>query len=519
MARVLAVVLSAALYGLSFPPFGLVGLAWVALVPLLWALRGASLPAALGLGYAWGALATLLVIAWVVPTLQGHFQAPLGWSLAFWLGLGATTAAPYAAIALAGFVVAARRVSLALRPVLFVAAWVSFEYARSELLLRSPWASLAQVQAGTPWVLQVAALTGAYGVSALLAWTNAVVAELLGQLRDTSARREAGARLAPLCLPLLLVLGALLVSERPARPEGGLRVALVQGNVEPELRWRRSAAGRVLRRYVGLTRDLLREASQAQPDLIVWPENAVQTSVDDPTYGPPLRALARHGVPLLLGAPRSERWNAERLHFNSAFLLRPDGTHEHYDKRRLLPFSETRPLGRWAGIDTPGDADASEYTAGARPGLFDVAGERVGVLICVEALDARLARELAAAGATLLVNLSNESWFGGRGGAEQHLQQAALRAVETGLPVVRATTTGVTAVIAPDGRVVASLPADRSAVLDARVPAPRSGGTFYRRHGDLFAALCIAVWLGALAPSVRSELQRGAVSRSPRAAA
>lgn len=258
--------------------------------------------------------------------------------------------------------------------------------------------------------------------------------------------------------------------------------------------WRQSTASRVLRRYGGLTRRLLRD--EPHPQLVVWPENAIQTTLEDPLLGPPVLRMVRGGVPLLIGAPRSEEREGRRLHFNSAHLLRVDGSVAHYDKRRLLPFSETHPLGGLGSFDTPGDLGATEYTPGDRAGVFEVAGERLGVLICMEALYPDLAREAQALGATALVNLSNDGWYRGRGGARQHLQQAVFRAIETGLPLVRATTTGISAVIAPDGSIVARTAEGESTTLRARLP-DRMAPPFHARHGEVFAWGCVATWIAA----------------------
>jgi apolipoprotein N-acyltransferase len=156
---------------------------------------------------------------------------------------------------------------------------------------------------------------------------------------------------------------------------------------------------------------------------------------------------------------------------------------------RLLPFSETAaPIGAGAR----GELDVTAYTAGRTLGLLDVAGRRIGVSICFEAIYPELSRALAVQGATLLVNLSNDGWYRGRGGARQHLQQVVFRAIETGLPVARATTTGVTAVIAPDGAIRASLAEGTPGALRAPLPAPRAVPTVYTRVGDVFGWSCVA---------------------------
>jgi apolipoprotein N-acyltransferase len=298
-----------------------------------------------------------------------------------------------------------------------------------------------------------------------------------------------------------LLYGAWRAGESSA---SGFEVAIVQGNVASDLRWNRSAAGRVLHRYGALTRDAIGDAHRPPPALIVWPENAIQTPIDDASYGPPLRRLADR-VPLLIGAPRSEERDGRRRHFNSAVLLRPDGGVESYDKRRLLAFSETRPFGAIASLAPRGDLAPDTYTAGERAGFVDVGGRRLAVTICMEALYPALAREAVHGGATAIVNVSNDGWYAGRGGASQHLAQVRFRAIETRLPVVRATTTGISAVIAPDGTLLGTLEEGASGVLRVDLPFPGEA-SLYARFGDAFALGCIALWGIGLLSWLRSSL-------------
>jgi apolipoprotein N-acyltransferase len=287
----------------------------------------------------------------------------------------------------------------------------------------------------------------------------------------------------------------------------------VQGNAPESLRWKRVHAAGMLRRYVDLTREGIAAAiSEGRaPDLVVWPENALQTPVDDPTYGPPLRKFAE-GLdrPLLLGVPRSEAFGEQLRHYNSAAWLEKGSAPRFYDKRRLLPFSESDPTGALRRSESRGDLDAGRFSPGTGPGLFRLAEETLGVLICFEALYPEMTRELARAGADVLVVLSNDGWYRGRGGAEQHLAQVVFRAIETGLPVVRATTTGISTLVSPRGAVMARLGEDEQGVLLAPVPARRAAPTLYTRIGDAFALGCAA------ALGLAAVLSVAAPARSPR---
>jgi apolipoprotein N-acyltransferase len=483
--------LSAALYTACFPPFARTELVWIALVPAIAALdRGPSPARAALVGAVWGAATTAGVVAWLVPTFAGYFGRPWHQVAGLYALVCAGALAPYFAAAFALLAFARHRLSRTAWLFAVPAVWVAAELARTSLGLRSGWARLGDACWDAPVVRQIASLLGVYGVSALVALGNVALYEVG---RAAVVRARCG-RVA--LRPLLAVTAGALASlaltaaharsarSAPRASEPAFEVLAVQAAVPPELRWKRAHATRVLRAHAERTSDAL-HASATAPDLVIWPENALQTAPDDPAFAATLRGfVSAMGAPLLLGAPRAEGGAA----FNSAHLLTPDGGGAHYDKIRLLPLSETALV---TGPAQPGDLEPASYTAGRAPGLFDVAGRRrIGVLICFEAIYPEMARTLAQGGATALVNLSNDGWYRGRGGARQHLQQAVLRAVETGLPLVRATTTGITAVIAPDGAIVAEIPPGEPGTLRAALPARRAGPTVYTRIGDVFAWAC-----------------------------
>ncbi len=502
--RPMATLVSGVLYGALFPPLGLGALAWVALVPLVVALRSGSGRSGVALGALFGWVGTLAVIPWLIPTLSGHFERPLPFAIAFWAIFGTTALAPYYGLLLGAQAGAQRRLPVGLFPWLFAAAWTAAEWLRIELGFRSPWTRLGDAAVDWPWLRQLAALFGVFGLSFLLAAANAVLAEAWLVLRARPQRLPrpllANATALLLCVGAALAYGAVrseTLAHTARVSHDGFDVALVQGNVPPELRWRRTGASKVLRRYTGLTLRVQRDAEAGPPDLVVWPENAIQTGVDDPVYGPPLHALARP-APLVLGAPHRESRDGRRADFNSAFLLAGGDVHGRYDKRRLLPFSETRPLGDLGALGSRGELDAASYAAGTEATLFEVAGHSLAPLICMEALYPDLSREAARAGARSLLVLSNDGWFRGSGAAAQSLAMVRFRAIETGLPVLRATTTGVSAVIAPDGRVLERLEPGTSGVLRTTVALGSGAPTLYTRLGDAFALACLGATLLAV---------------------
>jgi apolipoprotein N-acyltransferase len=201
---------------------------------------------------------------------------------------------------------------------------------------------------------------------------------------------------------------------------------------------------------------------------------------------------------LLLGAPRTVSLGAGSAAVrNSAFLVDATGSvRATYDKIRLVPFGEA-PTWLLPEVLLRRPGAPKNYAAGDAVTLLDIDGTRAGVLICWEGIYASAARALVRTGAALLVNLSNDDWFGGRAAVEQHFRASLLRAVETRRPLLRATNSGVTAVVDPRGVVVASAERDVPVVVTASVTAG-SRASIYTRIGDVFAWGCLLLAFGAL---------------------
>ena len=488
-------------YALLYPPFEWSLLSWVALVPLYLAIRNARGPAqAAAVSALWMFVGTACIVAWVVPTASGHFERPWAVSVAFWLAIGPLCTSPYYAIAFAPLPRLSRIRPRTLGPAGFACLLVAAEIARTTLGLQSPWALLGDAHADSRWLRQVASLGGVYLVSAVVAWVNAALGEAwLTRKRPAPALAILAAPVA--ALGVASAFGAL----RMQTPAGdtGEHVLLVQGNVEAGLRWKRAGVRQVFQRYGTLTRDALAPREEA-PLLVVWPESALQVGVEHPTYGLVLERMSKR-APLLVGAPHARTEDGEVRTFNSATLIRSGEPSLRYDKRRLLPFSETSPFGGLLDLGRAGELEPESFSPGTQPGLLALGSHRAGVLICMEALYPELGRELAELGATFILNLSNDGWYRGRGADLQHFEQVRFRAVETGLPVVRATTTGVTAIIDPLGDVVAAVPVEAADVLDAELPG-RLPPTLYARIGDVFALTCVGVWLLAVGLALRTRV-------------
>jgi apolipoprotein N-acyltransferase len=499
-AREAAAVLSGVLLFLSFPKFGSGVVAWVALVPLLAALPGASGWRALRLGYLTGAVSSLGLLYWtaLVVTQFGGLSLPV--SVAIMAVLCLVVALFPALVAwLVGRWVARLGVeALLAAPV----AWVAVELARARTFLQFPWCLLGYSQHEHPAFVQVAAFTAVYGVSFLLVLVSAAVAYAI----HAPARKSRIAVAAVAAVVAGAGLYGTWALAQPIETSGTLRVGLVQASIRQDEKWAPGLYEENVRRHVALTRRAAGEGAR----LVVWPESAVPFPLDrDPGAAALLRETARESnVFLLFGNDDYvEGANGKPSRFVGAKLLSPVGELGlRYHKMRLVPFGEYVPLqplftlgGRVAARLVEGVAD---FSPGREPVVGEVEGTRLAVFICYEAIFPDLVRRFVAGGADLLVNVTNDAWYGLTSAPFQHFAMARFRAVESGKYLVRAANTGISGVVDPRGRVVAPTALFEPAALVRDVPIA-SASTFYARHGDVFAWACALATLALAGLTLR----------------
>ncbi|HFD78902.1 MAG TPA: apolipoprotein N-acyltransferase [Gammaproteobacteria bacterium] len=353
----------------------------------------------------------------------------------------------------------------------FPAAWVLSEWLRSWVLTGFPWLNLGYSEVEGP-LFGLAPLLGAYGVG----WATALAAGLLAWFASGRGQQRLAAAGA---LVLLLAGGLALDRVHWTRPLGDpLRVTLVQGNIPQELKWKPDQQAATLERYLELTR------AHLDSDLVVWPETAIPAFYDqvESDFLQPLRAeLAQHGVSLVTGIPVLDRrrWR----YYNSIISLAEPG--RFYYKVHLVPFGEYLPLRDWLArvlsfLPVP-EADFSSGTID-QP-LLHAAGYPVGSSICYEiAFGEQLIAALPEA--AFLINVSNDAWFGDSLAPHQHLEMARMRAREAERYLLRATNTGISAIIDADGRIAARTRQFRTETLSGEIQ-PRSGATPYVRWGNV----------------------------------
>ncbi|MFH0872644.1 MAG: apolipoprotein N-acyltransferase [bacterium] len=503
--------LSGALLLLAFPRADLESLAWVAFVPLLLILPQVS-P---GRGFLYGLVAGLAFylgsISWVTHAmvLYGGLSCPLSLValLAICLYLGSY-------FGLFSFLCCHFRLLSDWRGTwLLPALWVSLEFLRNYLLSGFPWNLLGYSQYQSPHFLQLASLTGVYGLSFLILLVNATLAyALLQSLRSRSVLKALlGAGIA---LALVLSYGHFRIHH--LREGERIKVAVAQGNIDQSLKWNPARQRETLEIYKRLTR----EASRSRPAMIVWPETALPFYLRlEAKYRQEMQSLANEtGSYLLVGSPDYEQEGREIRYFNSAFLLSPGkDSLERYDKIHLVPFGEYVPLRRFLPWVSKLVVGIGDFSAGQEARIFSLPAAKFGVTVCFEAIFPELARNYRARGADFLINITNDAWFGKTAAPYQHLAMATVRAVENGCYLVRAANTGISAVISPVGRIIQS----SSLFTEDQFTADLSLSTNltpYARYGDVFAQCCLLITLvlilGRLWPAwVRKRKTQGELRR------
>jgi len=491
--RVASVLTGGVLFGLAFPKANVSWAAWVALIPLLvFCLRQSPSPV-FWASLLYGMTANAVIFTWIVPTCRA---AGVGWAVSL---LAGTLLALYHALYFTAFsLLLTKGTDPAGHPGVWpfqaAALWAALEYARTYILSGYPWTLLANTQWRNLPALQVAELTGPYGVSFLVVLANAALALLW------SSPIEAKGRLRGFFYPGLVIAlalfwghGRLKLFSRPAFPGTPmLKVAILQGNINQYQKWDEAYEEGIRKTYDGL----LETARPSQPDLIVWPETAVPGWFpNEVKYANWIRQEAlKTGTYELVGAPTTEN----KEDYNAAFLISPRGIPvSRYLKIHLVPFGEYVPLrsllAPWIRVLN----EMGNFSAGREETLFQIPGASFGASICFEAAFPGLVRRLRNAGAEFLVNITNDGWFLDTAAPEQHMVANVLRAVENRAYVVRAANTGISCIIEPSGRIQSRTPLLVKTVLLGRV-VPSRRLTPYDHWGDAFAWLCLLSFTASL---------------------
>ncbi len=490
---------SGALLTASFPNIGLPWLAWIALVPLMISLKEQSVKNGFQLGLLTGGVHYLTLLYWLVHTLMtfGHLPFYLSVPILFLL---VAYMALYTALFAAAFSWTYTQ------PVGFLstmpAVWVALEYLRSFFLSGFPWEFLGYSQYRQITLIQVADITGVYGVSfvilsinvaGFLLWRYFSERQFLGAMQK---RRSAAGGIAISIILVIYPLGYgqwrisfidAQISKSPSR-----KIAIVQGNIDQAIKWDPAFQISTTEKYIALSKS----AMPSNPDLIVWPEtaapfyflyNAGQTEMV-------ITGVRETGTSFLIGSPSFIRRDDKHADFfNSAFLIDPNGNVAgKYDKVHLVPFGEYVPLQEWFPFIGKIVEEVGDFKSGQK-GQTLIWGEfPLGIQICYEMIFPDLSREMARNQAAFLINMTNDAWYGKTSAPYQHFSMAVFRAVENRRSLIRSANTGISGFIDPTGRIIESTQLFEEAVITGSMPVLKTG-SFYTRYGDVFALTSMAI--------------------------
>jgi apolipoprotein N-acyltransferase len=509
----------------AFPKIDLNLFAWVAFVPLFHAIEGQTLRRVFGYAWLQGLVCFIGSLYWIVIALHDFASVPTVFAVLPMLLLAAIMGLYTAAAIWSGEFIA-RRLGVA-NVLTLPIAWTALEWVRTYFPIGFPWNLLGYAAYRNVELIQFAEFTGVYGVSALIMLFNLVTYAVIFQVY---ARRVQTAGLGTLtaAMAVALIFGSWRVHHLSTEaPQGSLKVAMVQGDIPQSLKW----DPKFLETSFEVYRAQSEAAAQRGADLIVWPEAAATfffqpddrypaRFADDAAYRQRLLELAaRTGVPILFGAPALGIEDNRVGFYNRAYLVSSRGEVEGwYDKIQLVPFGEYIPLRKLlGGVVNRVVAGFGDMFAGREQTLFEVHGAKLAVLICYESVFPNLTRTAVKRGADILINITNDAWYGKSSAPYQLLAMAAMRSVETKAPIVRVANTGISAVIQSDGTITARTSLFKRGTETEHVYWRRER-TMYAQVGDIFAETCLALTLVALGIALVHPPPSAAEQREERSA-
>ena len=476
----------------SFPRMGWGFLAWVAFVPLLHSIKDLSPRATFKLGFLAGLVHYATLFYWIGGVIHRYGQLP-GILCAAILMLLVLYLSLYPGL----FVMVISQLRARSLPYYLTAPffWTVLEYVRSFLLSGFPWENLGHSQYNWLHLIQISDILGVYGVSALIMAVNAALFEA-----SVTISKNRAFAWKPVLSVVLVMAGFLTYGtyrlrkiDRAAEAAPKRAIALVQGNIDQSKKWLPSFQHETLQRYGALSIAALK----AGPDLIIWPETALPFYFlhDQNLTRETLEIVDACKVYFLLGSPSFCKTGQRVRYYNSAYLVDPCGkVVGKYDKIHLVPYGEYVPLKRYFPFLGKMVKAVGDFEAGKKGQVLSWGSEKIGVLICFEAIFPELARSMVQNGAQLLINITNDAWFGKSSAPYQHLSMVVFRAVENHVAVARAANTGISAFVDPVGRLLDETPLFEEATRTRSIPM-MNHRSFYCRHGDIFAAGCAIISL------------------------
>lgn len=354
-------------------------------------------------------------------------------------------------------------------------AWSCLEYLRGVLFSGLPWLNLAQAFAVWPRVIQVLELIGASGTAGAIA--------AIGTWIALGVSREKKSFIATCFLVLIILVYGAMEFNTATQKQSRLKVALVQGNIKQEKKWDPEFQNATVKKYLRLSQKLLRKHN---PDLLIWPETAMPFYIQkiSPLSRKIFNFAEKNHIYLLTGSPGFKFSDKKSYQlFNRAYLINPGGEiTQHYGKEHLVPFGEYVPARKLLPFLDTLVIGNKDFSSGIQTQPLRIRDLDLGILICYEIIFSGLVQKRVNQGANLLVNISNDAWFGNTAAPRQHLNQAVIRAIEQNRYLLRSTNTGISAFITPKGEVLKKSTLMKSQSLFSRRIFKIERQSFFSRH-------------------------------------
>jgi len=501
--RIILAASSGLLLTAAFPNLQLSWLAWFGVVPLLAAIRDCGVKKSFKLGFSAGLIHYLTLIYWLAYTMRTYGYLPWPVCVAVLIFFSAVLAL-FSGVFTA--IVSLLRLKPARALIMIPLVWVSLEYLRSFIFTGFPWEFIGHSQYSALHIIQISDILGVYGISYLIVFVNTVIFFLiLGRTKHDWQGVTITRRFAAVSIAAAIFLSGVVWSygqwrlnaiDRLAKAAPQVRSVVVQGNIEQSVKWNPAFQLATADKYLRLSRS----AGNQNPDLIIWPETALPFYYN---HNAALTTKVRKGIRdmgtyFLFGSPSFERKPGRIDYYNSAYLIDPEGKPlGKYNKAHLVPFGEYVPFKRWLPFLGKIVAQVGDFSRGKIGATIPWKNHKLGILICYEGIFPYLARTMVKNGASLLIIITNDAWYGRSSAPYQHLSLAVFRAVENRRALIRSANTGISGFIDPAGRILAETPLFQEATIFEHVPV-LTEQTFYTRFGDVFAIICMAVVGGAI---------------------
>jgi len=382
--------------------------------------------------------------------------------------------------------------------IMIPALWVCLEYLRTFLITGFPWGLLGYTQYNNLHLIQISDIFGVYGMSFVIAFANVVIFFGFLYVKGlTWQGKQISVRVFTVSVSLLIAVFVLIwtygnirlkSADKMIADAENIKVAVIQGNIEQSDKWDMEYRKDIITTYIRLSK----QAGSYHPDLIVWPETATPFYFK---YNKELTEMVLQGIRsigtyFIIGSPTVEFAKPENRYYNSAYLITPVGEIAgRYDKTHLVPFGEYVPLRKWLPFINQMVAQVGGFKAGKTGHTLKWHQADIGVQICYEVIFPQLAAEMVANNSELIVNITNDAWFGKTSAPYQHFSMAVFRAVENRRSLVRAANTGISGFIDPAGRILEKSALFAEDAMVRSVPVIRNQISFYTRRGDLLVLL------------------------------